>query len=988
MSGLVSLQATRRADSPAVSTHDETISYGMLEARACALADWLCRHGGTAPVGILDDRGPDRIAAMLGCMKAGRAYVPLDPSLPAKRLLVIARHAGLETVVAPACSSSLLPGMLQPLRLGIEDLPAAPDRISLDSRPDTPLYLLYTSGSTGAPKGVAMSEGPLRNLAGWHRTALPLTPGDRVLQYAPLGFDVATQEILTTLCGGGELVLTNEPVRRDPKQLLELVSRRGVSRMFLPVHALGLIAAAGLARPQVLRDVITAGEALVVTPAIEAFFAGGHCRLHNHYGPTETHVVSALTLKGDSACWPRRVPIGQPISNVEISLRDKGLAPVGPGEDGEICIAGAALSDGYHHEPDLTAACFPNSPRSGKRLFRTGDIARLGPDGYEFLGRRDRQTKLRGIRIDLDAVETALGLSHAVEVAAVVQQEVGGGLRAFVVPAQEARDRVAEDLRRTWLDRARTLWDSVYSELPESTDSRTDTRGWRDSTRHHSYSRSELGDWADATASRIRALGARRLLEVGCGSGMLLTRLLDHCTFYAGTDISPQALEEVKTACRKLGLDTSRLSLACQPAQTPFAECDRPFDCVLLNSVVELFPDRAYFQSVLETAIAQTGKGGLVFLGDLRNLTLLELFHTRLECARAAPSDLAVEVSRRVTQQAGSEQRLFVDPDYFRQLARLFPRVAGVELALRRDRQHTEMCLYRYDAVLHLDHVAGLDRPVRTYDWPDCPPLSALRSYCDAGSVVCVTGIPNRRLSEDVALQAQMNAAAPQVTMKTIRERAAPDPGAQDPEDLFALSGDGYECRVSFAAGCKSGSLALWMSKGSPPVEPADGFLRNPTVLNDPLGRDIERILSRRIRQDLRGDLPDVMVPSEIRIVSALPLTRSGKIDRSRLSVQPVSRTFIPAPELAAPPSGPAAVILRCWREILGTSEIDIDLTFFDHGGSSLQLVELFLMLKEQLSGPFELVDLMRCPTVRGLTQHLCETGGSDTRAKADEIHA
>jgi len=179
------------------------------------------------------------------------------------------------------------------------------------------------------------------------------------------------------------------------------------------------------------------GEALLITPQIERFFAGGVCRLHNHYGPTEAHVVAAYTLAGEPGGWPRRPPIGRPISNVEISVRDTALRPVATGEEGEICIGGIALALGYYGRPDLTAERFVADPATGSRLFRTGDLGRLGPHGFEYSARIDRQVKVRGHRVEPVEVEVVLADHPSVAAAAVTTCMVNGGqeLAAFIEPA-------------------------------------------------------------------------------------------------------------------------------------------------------------------------------------------------------------------------------------------------------------------------------------------------------------------------------------------------------------------------------------------------------------------------------------------------------------------------------------------------------------------------------------------------------------------------
>lgn len=271
------------------------------------------------------------------------------------------------------------------------------------------VYLIYTSGSTGRPKVTVMPHGSMVNLIEWHREGFGGSEGKRVLQFAALSFDVAFQETFWTLCTGGTLVLLDESVRRDARALTELLSSQLIERLFVPPLLLESLAeyAEGAQRvPAALKDVITAGEQLRITPEVARFFERLEgARLHNHYGPTETHVVTALTLNGNPHDWPELPPIGRPIANTQIYVRDEEGQPVPIGVRGEIHIGGVAVARGYLGRPELTAQRFlPDSfsadPRA--RLYKTGDAGRWRVDGrIEFLGRNDDQVKIRGYRIEL-----------------------------------------------------------------------------------------------------------------------------------------------------------------------------------------------------------------------------------------------------------------------------------------------------------------------------------------------------------------------------------------------------------------------------------------------------------------------------------------------------------------------------------------------------------------------------------------------------------
>ena len=461
-------EVDRDPTATAILASDGALSYGELEERANRLAAHLIAQG-VRPgerVGLCLERSAEVVVAVLATLKAGAGYVPLDPTYPDRRLEHVLADAGLRAVVVHAATARRLSW---PASATVVDLDehaqridaASAERPNLDLSPSGPLYVLYTSGSTGRPKGVVMPHAPLANLVQWQRSASDAGPGWRTLQFAPLGFDVSCQELFTTLATGGTLCLIDDDARRDPERLLAWVREQRVERLFLPFVALEQLASSAVAAgafPESLREVVTAGEQLRITPALREFFTHlPACRLANQYGPTECHVVSALALEGPAAGWPALPSIGRPVANAALLVLDAGRRPVPVGVPGELYIGGAPLADGYLGDAQRTAERFVPNPFAAElteaglespRLYRTGDRARLLEDGsVEFLGRVDDQVKLRGFRVELGEVESVLAEHERVEQAVALVREDRPGDRRLVVYVTPASGAAAEELR-------------------------------------------------------------------------------------------------------------------------------------------------------------------------------------------------------------------------------------------------------------------------------------------------------------------------------------------------------------------------------------------------------------------------------------------------------------------------------------------------------------------------------------------------------------
>ncbi|WAZ19883.1 amino acid adenylation domain-containing protein [Streptomyces cinnabarinus] len=952
---MLAAQATRTPDATALVFGTRTVTYAELDARCDRMARLLIARGaGPEKVVALGlPRSIDTVVALFAVLRTGAAYLPLELDHPAERLSLMLADARPLLLLSTRAVSETLTGDTPRLLLDdpetaaeLAALPAEPVRVSFSL--DHPAYVIYTSGSTGRPKGVVTPYIGLTNMQLNHQKEIfapaIAAAGGRRLRIAhtvSFAFDMSWEELLW-LVEGHEVHICDEELRRDAIALVAYCEEHRVDVVNVTPTYAHLLIEEGLLEGHRPPLVLLGGEAVTETVWNTLRDTEGTYG-YNLYGPTE-YTINTLGGGTHDSATPT---VGRPIRATHARILDTWLRPVPDGVAGELYIAGVGLARGYLDRPGLTAERFVADPygRPGERVYRTGDLVRRRPDGnLDFLGRTDDQVKIRGHRVELGEIETALAQHPDVSQAAVIARDDTSApgtkrLVGYVVPAEpdpEARQEAEREQIGEW----REIYSAEYTEIGTAVFTE-DFAGWDSSYDGTPIPRDHMREWREATVERIRELNPRRVLEIGVGSGLLLSRLAPDAEAYWATDFAAPVI-------RKLGEDLKadpelarKVQLRCQAAEVTDGLPTGYFDTVVINSVIQYFPSLDHLRQVIRGAMALLAPGGALFLGDVRDLRQARVFQTGIQAARGA-----VPLRQAVDRGLALEKELLVDPDWFSTLG------VGVELRTKAGRHHNELTRYRYDVVLYADTAAA----VRLDDAPELTWGADLLGHLDGTEPLRVRRIPDARTADDLAAMRAMDSAPPLL-----------DTG-QEPEDLREL-GAAHGCRLLttwsdepgffdavFVPATRPGrTLGLYRPRADRGTDP---YANTPTATRG------QGALVRRLRDDLGRRLPGYMVPAAFVVLPRLPMNDNGKLDVRAL---PDAEPAVALSAGRGPRTPVEEVLCRLFAEVLGLPRTGAEDDFFDLGGHSLLATRLISRARTELGAELAIRDLFEAPTPEAL---------------------
>ncbi|MBI6547334.1 non-ribosomal peptide synthetase [Xenorhabdus lircayensis] len=982
-------QAAQNPEKTALVFGDNVLSYRALNEQANQLAHYLIGQGikPETLVALCIPRSLQAVVALLGILKAGGAYVPLDPGYPNTRLQYMLDHSGAEFILTETHLTEKLPISQQNvICLDTKAVQSHLQNMPTENIVERPLlltenhlaYVIYTSGSTGRPKGVMLEHKGWVNLALSQATLFEIDANTRGLQFSSWSFDATEFELAMTLAHGATLYLISETQQRSPELLDAIVEQHQLTHALLPPALLPHLTQE---KWRSLTTLIVGGEA--ISPDIAMQWMRDR-QLFNAYGPTETTVCVAM-----APLLSEKITIGKPLNNITVRILDSNDRIVPIGAVGELCIGGAQLARGYLNDPEMDAKKFILEPMNAshpRRFYRTGDLARWSSDGnLEFIGRIDAQVKVRGYRIELGEIEAVLAGQNVVSSAAVItygHDSEDKKLIAYVSPTAAWLAERAAACNADYLESWTEVFDEQYrqgttenvdlSVITDKSQPESDFGGWMNSYTEQPIALDQMEEWRAGTLHRIDVLHPRRLLEIGCGTGLLLYRYAEQCESVLATDISAEVLARHQQILQQRGW--AHVQLRRGDALNLGTLTTGEFDTVIINSVVQYFPNLQYLDKVLAQLLPAIEAGGKILLGDIRNLDLLTahitaIEQTHLNGQRIQVGTLANRIQRRLQQ----EQEFLLSPTYFAQLPERYPEISRVDILVKRGVGDNEMLRYRYDVVLHKRGENSENDNEIALTWHNFETLDKLRSLLQMGTddTFGVSGIPNARVKEDLTLAEGLRHWSANQIISPPKDTGRFSPEAAEQAQALELllqyaEQCGYQCGVTWSQQ-QPDLLDVIFSRGElPPVQARTGYSQT-HLANYPQISAISGELSDLLESALKQQLPEYMVPSLYIPLERMPLTLNNKVDKKALPIP--NEDDLRRQDYVAPRNEIEQKIGQLWQKLLNLRQVGIHDNFFTLGGHSLQATRLISSIRNDLDIELPLKSIFEYPTLEQLSE-------------------
>ncbi len=1006
-------QVNRTPNNIAVVYGDEKLTYSELNARANQLARIL-RKKGVGPnsiVGIMVERSIEMIVGILGIIKASGGYLPINISYPKERVEYILEDSEVKLLLLKGDMPSNIIYNGETIDLLNETI-YTESNLDLENIncPHDMAYIIYTSGTTGKPKGAILEHKNVVRLFFNDKSLFDFNQNDVWTMFHSYCFDFSVWEMYGALFYGGRLVIVPESIAQDSKEFLCLLKKENVTVLNQTPSAFYNLSNEEIKindKEIVIRYIIFGGEELKPRKLKEWKDKYPDSKLINMYGITETTVHVTYKEITEEDIEKGISNIGKPIPTLSVYIIDNNLDLVPVGVVGELCVSGEGLARGYLNREELTNKKFITNPfMDGKRMYRSGDLARWLPNGeLEYLGRIDQQVKIRGHRIEIGEIEATINEHSGVDNSLVTIKKGNmeeTSLVAYVIPKTDTESissmqEINENIEQ--VEQWEEVFNGVYSKVLEIEDKKFDIVGWDSSYTGKLISENEMAEWLNTTIERILSFKPNSVLEIGCGTGMILYRVAPNCNSYCATDLSARAIDYVGSVINNENTLRDKVTLINTSADD-FSRISGQYDFVILNSIVQYFPSVEYLVDVLDKTINTLKSGSIIFMGDIRNYSLLREFHTSTTLFKNTGEVNLLDLRHQIERNIEMDSELVIDPMFFYALKKHFPRITHVDILNKKGKENNELTLFRYDAVLYIE-TEGQCHQETTYNWQkDSLDLQQVKNILEVEKPerLSLINVPNSRMQRvsievDVLLNSS-NLRNLNDIVAEVDKRLTND--GVNFEEFRQMASLDYDVEILWAGQCKNeyyNVVFIRKSHGENIVNYAYSNLdycieddyKFSQFTSNPLKAKYLKNFILNLKNHLKSKLPEYMIPAYFLQLEKFPLTPNGKIDKKMLPEPILNRNM--SVKYEATRNKIEEKLLSIWRKVLGVDKIGINDNFFELGGHSLNATVVTSEIHKDLSVEVPLKELFKNPTIKELGSYIenCSINVYETIEKCEE---
>lgn len=968
----------------AIIDGENTSTYEELDQKSNLIAEFILHKiGPRQPILLVLEPSIEQIIVLLGILKACCYYIPCDVRLTEERLDFILHNSDAKLIIsAKDCVfSELFTCNIETININKLSFSASSLTYDLPTPTQHDLaYVIYTSGTTGQPKGVKISHGNLHALFSSTQKVFAFSKNDNWAYVHSYGFDFSVWEIWGALTTGATLILFSYETIISPELFINQLMTQKISVLNQTPSAFyrvndGLLHRITSQKTVHLRYIIFGGEKLEISnlqPWIN-FSRNATCPiLVNMYGITEGTVHCTFSLvQATYALYGTKSIIGKPLADYQfylLPIEDMGH---------ELLISGPAVCQGYIKCPDLEKEKFVEI--DNRIYFRTGDLIQQLDDQLEYIGRFDDQVKIRGYRITLGEINHYLGANPNVQSAVTlpITRDQDTQLVGFVTLAEQAHGALQHQYQ-TQISNWEYIYEQLYACNFKQKDYRFNIQGWNNSLTNQPFSPFAMQEWLQDTLEKIRSLQPKSVLEIGCGSGLILFGLLDEIETYSGIDISQQAINQLRAL-----IPQSHVTLYAAEAMHIDAIPDlknKKFDCIVINSVIQYFPSIQYLSSLLKKLQGFWGSQTCLFLGDIRNYHLLPEYHYYVANHRGQILGQTLEQIREHTYTGVlQEKELLISPDFFQYEAVKALNIANATICLYRKQNsyENELNLFRYDVIIKNAGSQSLsDRRIVYYNETSLS-LSQLLEQMDFDKEILIVSCFDRTLNElSSALRSD-----PSLSLSTARCINTTIPELKKTVEHAQL-----QARYLLNSKGSSYFEAVFYRGACPDVFSTAPEASSICYANHPI--EIEHDLFAHLRKKL----PFYAIPSYLHVIDHLPITVHGKVDKRKLKEfhdqQSYLHSFILKEQDATNEnkSHVQFVMMAIWKKVLKLKTVDIEDDFFEIGGDSISSLQIIHCCK-QAGLQITIRDLFKYRTIRRLLPVMEKQTGTEASLSFPDSH-